>query len=279
MKPIPKSTNIVSILRKEVAEALPSALLEIMYEREYLLKEQNKLLSEDCGKYGSFCFISRDAGETVTDFIMLRKWLESDQQIVKSKNKHTFLDAGAGIGNILLLANRAKLSKGCIGLEFNKPTIKAGKEFLNTVLNGSEKKNRLIYGNILNYKYYGRFDIIYYFCPFCNRILELYFEECLEDQADLGTILIPKFKNSTSTQTDYRFTHIILSNPAGVDSDYDHQFRFYVKTENGPRSNSDLSKHVKNHKLLTARSKNWSLEGPIQSKYKTKIIRFANRYE
>jgi hypothetical protein len=121
-----------------------------------------------------------------------------------------FLDAGCGIGNILLIANRVGLANTYHGLEYFDNVKREAEHFL-----GLDMKNQDHYCNITvekadiaTYKHYGKYDFIYYYCPFANSRKEMEFELCVEDQMKVGAILIPMLKNSSAILKDKRFKAI-----------------------------------------------------------------------
>lgn len=112
-------------------------------------------------------------------------------------NKYKFLDAGCGIGNIMLLANKAGFL--VYGLEID-PTLLTTASKINRNMFFSMKKQ-----NIMTYKDYGEYDVIYYYCPFSCNTKEKVFEKYVENQMKIGAIIIPNFKQSNKINRDKRF--------------------------------------------------------------------------
>lgn len=114
--------------------------------------------------------------------------------------KYRFLDAGCGIGNIMLLAEQF----GFIvhGLEID-PTLLATANKINKFMFSKMEKQ-----NIMTYKRYGEYDVIYYYCPYSSSIKEERFEECVENEMKVGAIVIPNYKISIKIKKDKRFKHI-----------------------------------------------------------------------
>lgn len=239
----------ISYRDKKFFKILDSPLFTKLKDEEHKITD---IVRKKCKKVGSFHYIPRWSTEILKEFIVLKKWLRDSVNhknlFVKAKNKgikRTFVDAGSGFGNILLLANMSRLSKYCTGIEFNKFTSDTAKEILNT----TKEDFKLILDNIITYKKYAEFDIIYYYHPFSDPLLEVYFEEFIEDEASLGTIIIPKSKHNYNIQYDKRFTRItILIHNSLINKRKQHSihsaFTFYIKTLMGPRTHSALFKEI-----------------------------------
>lgn len=112
---------------------------------------------------------------------------------------YSFLDTGCGIGNVMLLAS--KIGFDVYGLEID-PTVIAFAEKLK-ILPGC-----IIKQNILTYKKYGKFDVIYFYRPIASTPKQTKFEKILKEQMKIGAILIPIFKADKSIIRDKRFKRI-----------------------------------------------------------------------
>ena len=178
--------------------------------------------------HGSYPYVPRNPLEMIQGFLALRAMFKDPF--------NTFLDAGAGFGNILLIADLTKLAKHCVGLEIDETTMDISKRVV-------ENRNRveLILGDIFIYKDYSKANIIYYFSPFSNWLLESYFEELVEDEASVGTIIIPRLKSSKAIDKDERFTQTVLEiKNSAINNGSHYPFYFYTKIKAGPREYSDL---------------------------------------
>lgn len=111
-----------------------------------------------------------------------------------------FLDAGCGIGNIMLLART--MGFDVCGLEIDPTVIKVAKQINRDIASDIKKQN------ITTYKKYSNFDVIYYFCPIDQREKQQKFEEYVENQMKVGAILIPNYKASGKIRKDKRFNII-----------------------------------------------------------------------
>lgn len=199
------------------------------------LRIKTPSLAYDCNKKGSYHYIPIGTSFIIKRFIAIRKWIKiQDEYPIKTEN-NKFLDAGSGIGNVLLLAKAVGLAKHFTGIEFNEPTHKMAKK----LVNNREGNFKLILDNILTYNKYNNFDILYYYCPLNNRRLEVYFEELIEDAASIGTIIIPMMKLGKQISNDSRIKKIKLEVECyGYDDDL--LITFYVKVKNGKRKRSCL---------------------------------------
>jgi SAM-dependent methyltransferase len=116
---------------------------------------------------------------------------------------YKFLDAGCGIGNIMLLANQIGFIS--YGLEIDPTTtnfaMKRGIEF-----------DRIIKQNILTYKCYNEYDVIYFYRPIIDDKKQTKFENRVKDQMKLGAILIPVLQVNKSVKNDKRFKTISVEN-------------------------------------------------------------------
>lgn len=114
----------------------------------------------------------------------------------KPDNEHpSFLDIGCGIGNVLLFAEQMEFD--VYGLEKDPfPCSVAIK------IHGSE---RVVQQDIWEFDDYSRFDVIYYFRPFHDGVLQRRFERFIEDQLKSGGILIANRKMDHGIDNDPRF--------------------------------------------------------------------------
>ena len=204
------------------------------------LCEKNPTISHDCAKVGSYPFIPMALIRVMRHFIVIRKWIKKQNSYyIKATHneKSSFLDAGSGLGNILASAKAAELAKHFTGIEFNKPTHEMAKN----LINNKDKDFSLILDDVLTYSKYDMFDIIYYYSPLRVGLLEIHFEELVEDTASVGAIIIAKMKAGAQLHRDKRFRRVTLA------VKYRRFFRstetpsvtFYIKTKDGKREKSD----------------------------------------
>lgn len=233
----------ITISRRKLDALYNSTTVKDLNTKKRVLYKENPTLVKDCCRQGSYHYIPMPSQYILIEFLALKEWIRKQSTLKKPliKRKCRFLDAGSGIGNILLLADAANLSTQYTGIEFNKPTLELSKK----ILGHSKERFKLILGDIITYKDYNNFDIVYYYCPFHNPLLGIYFEELLEDKISPGTILAYHLKQSHEIHKDNRFTRIILTINIGTGKTLSSRpLQFYVKTSTGPRTSSDISKFV-----------------------------------
>jgi SAM-dependent methyltransferase len=132
--------------------------------------------------------------------------------------KVKFLDAGCGIGNVLLVASHFGLGNQFIGLEYYDKVADAAEMFL-----GLKNKNRRLKHafeirrhDITKYRHYGLYDFIYYFRPLSDHDKEVAFERQVEDQMKVGAIIIAAMKRDSRIEKDNRFKKILACNGENV---------------------------------------------------------------
>lgn len=203
------------------------------------LRMKNRTITSECAEVGSYPFIPIALPYIIRNFIAIRKWVKKQNRYyikaTEYNKKSSFLDAGSGIGNVLMVAKAAKLAKHFTGIEFNKPTHKLAKKFINN----KDKDFSLLLDDVLTYDNYSAFDIIYYYSPLNVGILEIHLEELIEDGASVGTIIIPKMKAGIQVHKDKRLKRIDLD-VKHYKYDRISNVSFYIKTKEGKRKKSDI---------------------------------------
>jgi len=204
----------VDWFNRRIAEEFTRMFANAAHRQERALK--NEGAGERGSKNGSFPFIPMGTQSVAKDFVLTadlirqksRKYCEQPTHWMYNKTSYqlTFLDAGCGIGNIMLIANMFGLGGEQHGIEYDKKTIDAAHKFLRTY---SDRNNFVIHhGDILTFPNYKDYDIIYYYCPFSSYLLQAFFEERLEDEVKVGTIIMPYLKRSDVVRKDSRFKRL-----------------------------------------------------------------------
>lgn len=155
----------------------------------FTLESQKESKNDDSLEYP---FVPMDTRQLYRQIKLAKAHLNSRKQRPK---KHTFLDIGCGIGNVLLFAEQMELD--VFGFEKDEYPCAIAKKLF-----GEEKVSQ---EDIWNYSDYNRFDILYYFRPFHDGSVERKFEHYIEDQLKPGGILIANRKMSTRIESDPRF--------------------------------------------------------------------------
>lgn len=148
----------------------------------------------------SYHFIPHGSRLTASLILKARSVLELNRKH-RTYPSYKFLDAGCGAGNVMLLAFKACFS--VYGLEIDPTTIAFAEKL--EILPGRGLIKRQ---NILTYKDYSKYDVIYFFRPIINELKQREFENRLKDQMKIGAILIPILAADTSITRDKRFKRI-----------------------------------------------------------------------
>jgi SAM-dependent methyltransferase len=98
----------------------------------------------------------------------------------KGKKEPTFLDAGCGIGDKVWIAQT--LGYDAKGIELCNDSIRIGRLALG--------RNAIIKANLLTYKGYDKFEVIYLYRPMSDEKLEVEFEERLIKHSRNDVIII-----------------------------------------------------------------------------------------
>lgn len=149
--------------------------------------------SEIQEKCGSYPFIPHPAYSVLCQLIYTFNYLKGKY----NSRPLSFLDAGCGIGNIMMLAMGVGFDAH--GLEFDPVTI----EFARGI---NPWWQRIREQNILTCNDYGKFDVVYYFCPIAN-VKQEEFEKRVEDQMTVGSLLIANMKRNNGIRKDRRFRY------------------------------------------------------------------------
>jgi len=168
-------------------------------------------LAEKCG-------LNPATDETVSDsaypfiphyspVVLAQTFIRVEKYLYNKGIKHdpTFLDAGCGIGNIMLLARSAGFDVS--GIDLNPDLIELAHYLLDSHV-VHENSFTLDIANILSYNKYNTFDVIYYYHPLSDSKLESEFEKKVEDEAKEGAIIIAALKRDWTIIRDKRFRRL-----------------------------------------------------------------------
>jgi len=136
-----------------------------------------------CYREGHYHFIaSHSIGHLSRAFILAHNELRKDFPCRALK----FLDAGCGVGNIMLLAKSVHFNNGfdVYGIEFDPEIAEVAKKLTRHV-NG-----RIHVGDISTYTKYHQYDLIFYYVPICNMEKMHKFANTLAKQMKLGAYVI-----------------------------------------------------------------------------------------
>lgn len=174
---------------------------------------------------GSFPFIPSNTSLVFEDFMMLSNVLFCDKSDLTSSNELQareawdcrnncndgikFLDAGCGIGNIMLIAKVIELGTSFHGIEYFDDTYQKALNWLGISGRGKSEEYKIFKKDILDFTKYHDYDIIYYYRPFEDTSSQIKFEMLVENSMKIGGILIPRSKRGIVQITeDKRFRSI-----------------------------------------------------------------------
>ena len=129
-----------------------------------------------------YCFIPTRNVEDIVRVLHYIRTLDTGRN--RSRNK--FLDCGCGIGNIMMLAG--KVGFGPYGIEYEKENVELARKLLrNTIISSKQ----VIHGDIMEYKYYNQYDVIYYYEPLQDHKKQRQFADKIAKDAKRGAFVIP----------------------------------------------------------------------------------------
>ena len=113
-----------------------------------------------------------------------------------------FLDAGCGIGNVLAIANLMGFQ--AYGVEIDDKSIRVAEKL---VTNPYEIYFKIIKRDILTFKNYSHYDVIYFYYPLCDSKKQKEFETKLTNDMKVGAIII-QYGLKDALKNDPRFKRI-----------------------------------------------------------------------
>jgi len=142
-------------------------------------------------------------------------WLKLVKQHLKKKDilEPKFLDAGCGIGNIILLANQ--LGFDADGIEIDNRNLRIGKAIASRQNYWSLNGIKITKGNILTFKHYSKYDVIYFYCPLSDHVKEVEFENKITDEIKVGAVIIARLAGY-AFHDDKRFLRVKENYPIWV---------------------------------------------------------------
>lgn len=139
-------------------------------------------------------FIAMDTRQAIEEIRIVRDFLEAENK----DRDLTFLDAGCGFGNILLIAEQYFFQ--VYGIEKDEYPCLLAQRFFGT--------ERVQQGNVWDFQGYGDHDVIYYFRPLPDGDSESRLERLIENKMKKGAVLIANRKLSREIEGDPRFRAI-----------------------------------------------------------------------
>jgi hypothetical protein len=171
-------------------------------------------------KAGSYEFIPHSTADNVGGFAELTRVLTQDKRWSGKLKKWPtlFLDAGCGIGNVMMTAQACGITHRQHGLELFDDTIEQARTFLgltrehrNDSWSNTGGEYRVYKRDIMTFDRYNHYDVIYFYCPFCDSKMQAKLEEHIENSMKKGAVLIRRLSKKHTIQDDPRFERINLS--------------------------------------------------------------------
>jgi SAM-dependent methyltransferase len=130
---------------------------------------------------GHYPFIMRDMNNVISMVTHARKHFGHRR---RTEPKPKFLDCGCGVGNVVLMAHFAGFD--AYGIEYDSVTLQRGRRLLKQFRVNPKK---LFQGDILEYPNYADYDVLYGYCPMCDRDKEDAFESKVRLDMKIGALL------------------------------------------------------------------------------------------
>ena len=163
----------------------------------------NKEIGKVSYKKGYYPFIPQGL-RTALDLLEEAKEVVSKAQDKSDGWRPYFLDAGCGVGNVMSVADG--LGYTAHGVERCKKNVNVARKALQARRNLTFGFGaRVFWGDILNFRHYRKYDVIYYYRPISNRDLEKEFEQLVEDKMKVGAVLVACLKSDHRIFKDDRF--------------------------------------------------------------------------
>jgi len=140
-------------------------------------------------------FVAMDTRQAYEQIRLARHFLQNNQP---QSAHYSFLDIGCGIGNILLLAELMDFD--VFGIEKDEASLEIAKNLMGEPSVSEE--------DIWQFDRVDHYDVIYYFRPFCEKTLQIKFEQHIEDKIKPGALLIANRKMNSSIDTDPKFSRL-----------------------------------------------------------------------
>jgi 2-polyprenyl-3-methyl-5-hydroxy-6-metoxy-1,4-benzoquinol methylase len=110
----------------------------------------------------------------------------------------SFIDVGCGIGNVMLMAELMDFS--VYGIEKDEYPYKIAEKLMG--------KECVAQDDIWEFDRFGDFDVIYYFRPFAEKMVQIAFEHMIEEKLKTGGILIANRKMDMEIDNNPHFRRL-----------------------------------------------------------------------
>lgn len=168
----------------------------------YSNKEKNKISRSK----GYYPFVQNHSINSVTTYLKDAKPIVIKAQDKSPAENLLFLDAGCGVGNIMYLAK--DMDYIVHGIERCRKNVKVAKRVVSHNNSWAYDRSQVFGGDILKFKKYHEYDVIYYFCPIVDSKMETEFELLVENTMKVGAVVIAFSKADGRIYEDTRFTQV-----------------------------------------------------------------------
>lgn len=123
----------------------------------------------------------------------------------KPSGTYKFLDCGCGIGNILMIAEIVGFEAA--GIEYEADTVALANDMMKSVRSIIGREPKIIKGDILHFRHYEDYDVIYYYAPIKDPEMHKQFVKKLMRDSKVGALII-EYGGSNILRTDSRFVSV-----------------------------------------------------------------------
>lgn len=121
--------------------------------------------------------------------------LRTARALFPEKPRPKFLDCGSGLAFVTALAH---------GIGFDATGVEWSEKYV-SLANRLFSPATTLQGDVLEFRGYADYDVIYYYGPFSDEALQRRFEEKVEAEAKVGAVIIGNRKASDAWRSSNRF--------------------------------------------------------------------------
>lgn len=171
----------------DVSTKLSSAYRDLSYAIAEMYGHKREYSQE---RKGCYPFISSTPRSVVAQIgCALEYLIERDGvNTYDSYGRYKFVDAGCGIGNIVMIAKQFHHIGIADGIESDPKLVRLARRIINA--DGYRPKPTIYQSDIRSIEFYDDYDIVYYYCPMCDYDIQREFERHIFKQLRNGKIVI-----------------------------------------------------------------------------------------
>jgi len=157
---------------------------------------------------GKWHFVPQDAERAFGVLSGIYNVLKEEGAFDFPTSTPTFIDAGCGIGNIVMIARC--IGYRAYGIELNDKYVDMAEEILTSQIATYDHYN-VKKGDILKEGDWGKYNVIYYFQPIKDQQLEIEFEKKVEEMAKPGAFIVAGMKRDHSFRKSDKFSKVKIT--------------------------------------------------------------------